>query len=1039
MRTFLCVSLFLAATPAFAGDLRYVDDASLRSVFFIDNQEGWIVGDEGVILHTIDAGKRWERQVSGTRASLRSVQFLTPFVGWAVGREELPYGKGSVGVILFTNDGGLEWKHQLANTLPGLNQVRFVDAKIGFLLGDGIDQFPAGVFKTTDSGRSWEPVIGARTTSWLTGDFRDARTGILAGAWSRLATLKAGDVQYGYIGHGGVGFLLNEPLLIPKEKTTVAEHADWLSGRDITSLQILGAKTIAVGQGGLILTSVSDGKAWGFADTKLPTKVLANLDFHTVTAVKDKIWIAGRPGSVVLHSSDGGTNWDLLKTHQPFPLHSIFFFDEQLGWAVGDAGTILTSKDGGKTWSVQHQAPQRAAAMTIHSLNKNAPVDTLALLGAAEGYLAASLRITAPDPAVVAWGRELDERRYSASMRQAGALTGETLWHFPMPQHLEGSDKKTILAHWNQLHKGRAAEELLRQLVLSLRIWRPSVVITEHPDDKTPLSALLGEAVEEAVRRAADAKAFPDQIDQLGLQAWTVRKVYGFADNKSPSITQDNDEPRERLQGTVREFADAAQALLIDRYTPLPKRRTHHLLSAEIGRTTTDRHLLEGITFKPGEAKREIKLDDKADFKIVPNILQRRSVIEMAENISDAAQALKLIPTALDKLPEDSAALAAFAIAGRYAQKGQWFLAQEFYLYQVDRSPAHPLSAEAYRWLLRLNTSGEARRRHDLKNFAVAEPIALTHRKGTPLTEEKIVRVGHVVTPGTEMVTRSEVREWNKGGSEWMKRLAGYGAVHAFEPNLQFCLQAAKRQLGDVGAANTAIDNFRRFVPSGPWHDAARTELWLTDRGEAMPRGVGRARYTEVRPFLDGKLDDPCWQNLKPMILDNAVGATTKEYTTEAMFAFDQEFLYIALKCTHPAGQRVEPVKPRPRDAEVDAFDRVGILLDIDRDYATCYHLEVDQRGCLRDSCWGDKTWNPRWFVAVHSTETAWQIEAAIPLSELTGQRITQNTAWAFNVVRVLPGRGVQSWSVPADVEPRPEGMSLLLFPMGNGRPMPMP
>jgi hypothetical protein len=173
------------------------------------------------------------------------------------------------------------------------------------------------------------------------------------------------------------------------------------------------------------------------------------------------------------------------------------------------------------------------------------------------------------------------------------------------------------------------------------------------------------------------------------------------------------------------------------------------------------------------------------------------------------------------------------------------------------------------------------------------------------------------------------------------------------------------------------------------------------------------------------------------MILDNAIGDTAKEYVTEAMFAYDQEFLYIALKCTHPAGQQVAPLKPRPRDADVDAFDRVSLLFDLDRDYATYYHLEVDQRGALRDSCWGDKRWNPKWYVAVHSTETCWQIEAAIPLAELTGERITQKTAWAFNVVRVLPGRGVQSWSQPADVEPRPEGMSLLLFQTGAARPMP--
>jgi hypothetical protein len=203
-----------------------------------------------------------------------------------------------------------------------------------------------------------------------------------------------------------------------------------------------------------------------------------------------------------------------------------------------------------------------------------------------------------------------------------------------------------------------------------------------------------------------------------------------------------------------------------------------------------------------------------------------------------------------------------------------------------------------------------------------------------------------------------------------------------------------------------------------------------------VPRRLARARYTEARPFLDGKFDDPCWQKLTPLILDNAVGATAKEFASEAMFAFDQEFLYIALKCAHPVGRRVAPVKPRSRDAELEPFDRVSLLFDLDRDYATYHHLEVDQRGCVRDCCWGDKNWNPRWFVAVHGTETCWQVEAAIPLGELSSERIAQNSAWAFNIVRTIPGRGVQAWSLPADVEPRPEGMSLLLFQMGKAPSM---
>ena len=77
---------------------------------------------------------------------------------------------------------------------------------------------------------------------------------------------------------------------------------------------------------------------------------------------------------------------------------------------------------------------------------------------------------------------------------------------------------------------------------------------------------------------------------------------------------------------------------------------------------------------------------------------------------------------------------------------------------------------------------------------------------------------------------------------------------------------------------------------------------------------------------------------------------------------------------------QVAPVKNRTRDADLDAFDRVSILLDLDRDYATYFHLQIDQRGCVREDCWGDVSWNPKWFVAVKSTPSAWYIEAALPL-----------------------------------------------------------
>ena len=108
--------------------------------------------------------------------------------------------------------------------------------------------------------------------------------------------------------------------------------------------------------------------------------------------------------------------------------------------------------------------------------------------------------------------------------------------------------------------------------------------------------------------------------------------------------------------------------------------------------------------------------------------------------------------------------------------------------------------------------------------------------------------------------------------------------------------------------------------------------------------------------------------------------------------------------------------------------DRVDILLDLDRDYQTYYRFQIDHRGCLAEDCWGDKSWNPKYFVAFNATETGWVAEIAIPFIELTSHRPYPGHVWAANVSRIVPGKGVMAWSGPADDTPRPEGMGLLKF-----------
>ena len=124
---------------------------------------------------------------------------------------------------------------------------------------------------------------------------------------------------------------------------------------------------------------------------------------------------------------------------------------------------------------------------------------------------------------------------------------------------------------------------------------------------------------------------------------------------------------------------------------------------------------------------------------------------------------------------------------------------------------------------------------------------------------------------------------------------------------------------------------------------------------------------TSVRPMLDGKLDDACWKSAMPLAANAADG-----YAAEARFAFDDKFLYVAVTCKHPEGKQMPKAERRARDADLRGHDRVEVLLDLDRDYQTYYRLRVDQRGCVAEDCWGDRSWDPRWFVAVESTPTGW-------------------------------------------------------------------
>jgi len=111
---------------------------NLYSVYFTDNQTGWVVGAYGTIMKTTNGGENWFLQSSGADNWLYSVQFIDNQIGWAV---------GLWGTIIKTTNGGENWFSQSSGTSITLNSVHFTDNQTGWAVGEN-----GTILKTTNGG-----------------------------------------------------------------------------------------------------------------------------------------------------------------------------------------------------------------------------------------------------------------------------------------------------------------------------------------------------------------------------------------------------------------------------------------------------------------------------------------------------------------------------------------------------------------------------------------------------------------------------------------------------------------------------------------------------------------------------------------------------------------------------------------------------------------------------------------------------------------------------------------------------------------------
>lgn len=352
---------------------------NLSDIFFINENEGWAVGDSGIVMHTINAGQSWEFQNAGTKSSLKKIFFLDNQYGWAGTTD---------GSIIRTTDGGKNWSEiSFAHLTPGVGYtyfdgLQFTSPLNGHIIAGKYKQ--TYLFRTTDGGLNWEKKdslynVAAR---WYDLNFSGTDKGVLVG--DKKDKIK-------YTTDGGAfwkpstaivdGFFrdqkavrwLGENIVISMGEgnefqgipTPIYKSTDggvsWVKKAATPAFYDRikdayfknGNEGIAVGSNGfskMFYAKTADG-----GETWTPFQGNFGMSLQGITGSGDKLFALGTDAHILV-SSDFGGSWNMLKMKPPSSIYDIQFINGK-GYAMTRNSDLLISSGGtGDNWSFEANA-----------------------------------------------------------------------------------------------------------------------------------------------------------------------------------------------------------------------------------------------------------------------------------------------------------------------------------------------------------------------------------------------------------------------------------------------------------------------------------------------------------------------------------------------------------------------------------------------------------------------------------------------------------------------------------------------------------
>ena len=181
----------------------------------------------------------------------------------------------------------------------------------------------------------------------------------------------------------------------------------------------------------------------------------------------------------------------------------------------------------------------------------------------------------------------------------------------------------------------------------------------------------------------------------------------------------------------------------------------------------------------------------------------------------------------------------------------------------------------------------------------------------------------------------------------------------------------------------------------------------------------------DTPPKIDGRLDEPLWKSaprLGRMYLDTGEGPM--KFDTIARLARDEEHLYLAVECLHPAITEV-PVRQGIRDKVSWAGETVELWVDTDPGGEGYVQVIFDMSGAFTDMFKGSSKWNGNIEAATDVGGTGWRLEARLKIADLGGDGKIDRCLWGANVARNTRGQS-GSWARIVSNYQKPDEFGLL-------------